>query len=55
VTGLVGEAGAASGSFQLAEVLSLAETDPAAARRFALITSVDDSGSVVAALVRLPR
>ncbi|MCU1681784.1 MAG: hypothetical protein JWQ81_2523 [Amycolatopsis sp.] len=55
VTELVGEADAASGSFQLAAVLSLAESDPAAAGRFALITSVDDGGSVVAALVRLPR
>ncbi|RJO78955.1 3-oxoacyl-ACP synthase [Nocardia panacis] len=54
VTELVGETEAVSAMFQLAAVLSLAERDPASAGRFALITSIDDGGTVAAALLRLP-
>lgn len=54
VSGLIGETHAASGAFQLAAVLSLAEQDATADGGFALVTSVDDGGTVAAALLRLP-
>jgi 3-oxoacyl-[acyl-carrier-protein] synthase II len=53
VAGLIGETHAAASTFQLAAVLSLAETDPASAGRLAVITSVDRSGTVGAALLRM--
>ncbi|MFF7793105.1 beta-ketoacyl synthase N-terminal-like domain-containing protein [Streptomyces sp. NPDC007991] len=52
VAPLVGDAGAASGTFQLAAVLALAGPGPSA--RHALITSIDRDGVVGCAVLRLP-
>ncbi|MFF5205881.1 beta-ketoacyl synthase N-terminal-like domain-containing protein [Streptosporangium sp. NPDC000396] len=51
--GLLGDTGAASATFQIASVLSTAERDPAAANQIAVITSVDRSGPVGCAVLRL--
>ncbi|WP_079664576.1 beta-ketoacyl synthase N-terminal-like domain-containing protein [Streptomyces sp. 3214.6] len=53
VADLIGETHSASSAFQMASVLSLAEHDPAAAGRTAVITSVDPSGMAAAALLRV--
>jgi 3-oxoacyl-[acyl-carrier-protein] synthase II len=53
ISEFIGETHAASASFQLAALLTIAEADPAAAGRMALVTSVDDSGTVAVALLRL--
>ncbi len=53
VAGLIGETHAASAAFQLARVLSAAETVPALAGSHAVVTSTDPGGTVAAALVRL--
>ncbi|MFF4412784.1 beta-ketoacyl synthase N-terminal-like domain-containing protein [Streptosporangium sp. NPDC001559] len=54
VTELIGETHACSAAFQLAAVLSLAERDPGAAGRLAVITSIDPpSGTAAAAVLRL--
>ncbi|MBD2892449.1 hypothetical protein amrb99_13590 [Actinomadura sp. RB99] len=54
LTGLLGETHAVSAAFQLAAVLALAGRTPAAARRAAVLTSVDPaSGTVAAAILRL--
>lgn len=51
---LIGDTGAAAGGFQLAALLAYAETHPAkAAGRIGLVTSVDRTGSVGCALLRL--
>ncbi|MFI2763820.1 beta-ketoacyl synthase N-terminal-like domain-containing protein [Streptomyces echinatus] len=52
VTGLLGDAGAAGAAFQIAAVLSIADADPEAAGKLALITSVDRDGTVACALIR---
>lgn len=52
VAPLLGDAGAASGTFQLAAVLALAGTVPAT--RHALITSIDPDGVAGCAVLRLP-
>lgn len=50
---LIGETHAVSAAFQIAAVLALAEHDPAAVGRIALITSTDrPSGAVAAAVLR---
>lgn len=49
----VGDAGAASAAFQLATLLSLAERDPGAAGRLAVLGSVDPDGTVACAVLRL--
>jgi 3-oxoacyl-[acyl-carrier-protein] synthase II len=54
VTGLLGDTASASAAFQFAELLSVAEDDPAARGRTALVTSLDREGVVACALVRLP-
>ncbi|MEU9013896.1 beta-ketoacyl synthase N-terminal-like domain-containing protein [Streptomyces sp. NPDC048479] len=53
ITELIGETHAASGALQLAAVLSLAEQNPESAQRLAVVTSTDESGTVVVCLVRL--
>jgi 3-oxoacyl-[acyl-carrier-protein] synthase II len=50
---LIGDTGAAAAGFQTASVLAYAETQPSAAGRLGLITSVDRTGSVGCALLRL--
>ncbi|WP_216906628.1 beta-ketoacyl synthase N-terminal-like domain-containing protein [Nocardia noduli] len=50
---LIGETHAVSAAFQLAAVLSVADRDPSLAGGFAVVTSVDDSGTTAAALLRL--
>ncbi|MGW3207778.1 beta-ketoacyl synthase N-terminal-like domain-containing protein [Streptomyces sp. NPDC001135] len=52
VTDLLGDTGAASAAFQIAAVLSVADADPEAAGKIALITSVDRDGTVACALIR---
>ena len=49
-TQLLGDTGAASAAFQLATVLALADRAPG---RIVLVTSVDDGGTVAAAVLRL--
>ncbi|QWF84496.1 beta-ketoacyl synthase N-terminal-like domain-containing protein [Amycolatopsis sp. CA-230715] len=53
VAGLIGDTAAASGAFQIAAVLAVAEEDTGAAGRLAAISSVDGDGTVSAALLRL--
>lgn len=53
LTESLGEAHAASATFQLAAVLSHAAADPASSGRLAVLTSVDPGGAVAAALLRL--
>lgn len=53
VADLLGDTGAASGALQLAAVLAWAEEVPAADGRLAVVTSVDDTGAMVCAYVRL--
>ncbi len=55
LTESLGEAHCASAAFQLAAVLCHAAADPASAGRLALLTSVDPTGTVAAALLRLGR
>ncbi|MEU3857977.1 beta-ketoacyl synthase N-terminal-like domain-containing protein [Streptomyces sp. NPDC028722] len=50
---LLGDAGAATASFQIAAVLSVAGAEPAARGRIALVTAVDRDGAVAAAVLRL--
>ncbi|MEU7291873.1 beta-ketoacyl synthase N-terminal-like domain-containing protein [Streptomyces exfoliatus] len=52
VAPLVGEGHAASAAFQLAAVLSRAETDERATGRLSLVTTTDEAGTVAAALLR---
>lgn len=51
--GLIGDTGAASAAFQTAALLAHAEDDPAVAGKVGLVTSVDRSGTVGCALLRL--
>lgn len=53
VADLLGDTGAASGALQLAAVLAWAQEDPAADGRLAVVTSVDDTGAMACAFVRL--
>ncbi|GGW81770.1 3-oxoacyl-ACP synthase [Streptomyces lucensis JCM 4490] len=50
---LIGDTSAASAAFQIVSVLALAQDDPAASGRVAVITSVDRDGAVAVALLRL--
>lgn len=54
VTGLLGDTASASAAFQFAELLAVAESDPDARGRTALVTSLDREGVVACALIRLP-
>ncbi|MFF8814001.1 beta-ketoacyl synthase N-terminal-like domain-containing protein [Streptomyces pactum] len=50
---LIGDTSAAAASFQLVSLLALAESDPAAAGRLALVTAVDPGGTVGCAVLRM--
>lgn len=50
-----GDAGAVTATFQIAAVLGLAETDPAAAGRVAVVTSADRDGVLGCAVLRTAR
>jgi 3-oxoacyl-[acyl-carrier-protein] synthase II len=50
---LLGDAGAASAAFQIASVLSVAESSTEATQGLALVSSVDRSGTVACVLLRL--
>ncbi|MFJ7148856.1 beta-ketoacyl synthase N-terminal-like domain-containing protein [Streptomyces sp. NPDC100445] len=50
---LLGDTSAASASFQIAAVLSVAAADPDSRGRIALVTAVDRDGAVAAAVLRL--
>ncbi|MFI9051730.1 beta-ketoacyl synthase N-terminal-like domain-containing protein [Streptomyces sp. NPDC053427] len=53
VTDLLGDTGAAGAAFQIAATLSVADADPEAAGKTALITSVDRDGTVACALIKM--
>ncbi|MFD7450264.1 beta-ketoacyl synthase N-terminal-like domain-containing protein [Kitasatospora sp. NPDC059827] len=50
---LLGDTSAAAATFQIQALLSIAETEPAAAGRTALVTAVDRDGAVGCAVLRL--
>jgi 3-oxoacyl-[acyl-carrier-protein] synthase II len=54
LAGVLGDTGAASAALQVAAVLALADADPAARGRLALVASVDRDGSAGVAAFRLP-